>query len=147
MTVTHFDRDDARADRLEAVRAARAARRRGETPVVAVAAEPVAPAAVAVPPAPAPDLPFTPVAALPKPQTGKKGRKRPVPPARAALIAFCRTRPGQWVCYTPTPEQDKVKPTALTCMPKRSHGGFTPDFEVKIRDKKAYVRFNGDGDG
>ncbi|WNM74315.1 hypothetical protein SEA_THIMANN_52 [Gordonia phage Thimann] len=155
MTVTQFDRDDARADRLAALREERAANRRAGTPADAAAAAPVVrptPATVAKPPsarpAPAPEpainLPFAPVDELPKAQTGKGRTRRPIPPARAALIEYCRSRPGQWVCYTPTPEQDKVRPATLVSMPKRSHGGFTPAFEVRLRNKKAYVRFNGD---
>ncbi|QFP97018.1 hypothetical protein SEA_SUERTE_47 [Gordonia phage Suerte] len=157
VTVTQFDRDDERADRLEALREERAAARRAgqqhqapkptapaRPPVAAKPAPRPTPASVAESaPRPGSDLPFTPVDALPKAQTGR-GASRPIPPARAALIAYCRKWPGQWVCYTPSLEQDKVRPTTLASMPKRSHGGFTPAFEVKIRDKKAYVRFNGD---
>lgn len=153
VTVTQFDRDDERADRLEALREERAARRAGiPTPTVPdlppVAAKP-APRPTPAPivesaPRPTSDLPFAPVDELPKAQTGKGRPRRPIPPARAALIEYCRNHPRQWVCYTPTPEQDKVRPATLVAMPKRSHGGFTPAFEVRLRNKKAYVRFNGD---
>lgn len=116
MTATHFDLDDARSDRIAEQRERREAER-----ALAQA--------------------FTPVDELPK--RPSLGRPRVVPAARQALIDYCLAHPGQWVRYTPTPEQDKVRVTSLNTMVRKQQGGFPAGFEMSSRDKVAYIRFTG----
>lgn len=88
------------------------------------------------------DLPFTPVDGPPRMRTGKAARA--IPEVRQALIDYCTSHPEQWVRYEPTPEQDTAKASSLGSMVKKQHGGFLPGFEVKIREKIAYLRYVGD---
>ena len=129
MTGTHFDLDDARSDRAAELREQRAAAR-------AAAHQNGRPNDV-VEDKPADGLPFTPVDDVPKMRSGQ----RAIPPARQALIDYCLVHPGQWVRYTPRPDQDKVKPHSLLTMCNKQQGGLVTGFEVKVRAGVAYVLY------
>lgn len=116
MTITHFDDDDVRSDRIAAQRAERERRRK---------------AAQA----------FTPVDDLPKKQAGRAAR--PVPEVRQSMLDYCLTHPGRWVRYSPDPDVDSVKSHTLTTYAKKRQGGFTAGFEVAVREKVAYIRYVG----
>ncbi|AZG43475.1 hypothetical protein D7316_00040 [Gordonia insulae] len=116
MTATHFDLDDERADRLAEQRERREAER-------------------------ALTQAFEPVDELPRVRTGYGAK--PIPAARLALIDYCRSHPGKWVKYTPTPEQDPVRVGSIGQMIRKQQGGFGSGFESTIRAKIAYIRFTG----
>ena len=117
MSITHFDGDDARSDRIAAQREAREQRRHAAQS-------------------------FTPVDELPK-VAGRGGFRRPVPEARQAMLDYCAAHPGQWVCYQPDPSVDSIKVHTLTTYVKKNQGGFRPGYEIAVRNKLAYIRFVG----
>lgn len=127
MTGTHFDLDDARSDRAAELREQRAAARAHQNG---------RPASLPATPD-VDDQPFTPVDDLPK----RRGGSSSVPSARQALIDYCLAHPGQWVRYTPRPDQDKVKPHSLMTMQNKQQGGLVAGIEVKVRGGVAYVRY------
>lgn len=166
MSATHFDADDAREDRARELREQRARMRSGgAVPVESVeeALTPPAPtrAPAIVPPKVAVVRPTSPggLVTEPAPAATKIGafevvtelpprpkrRTKPVPPARQEMIDFCLQRIGVWVKYTPTPDQDKVSPSALATHVKKATGGFVEGFEFSTRDGAIFFRFVGVG--
>ena len=160
MSATHFDVDDAREDRARELREQRARMRSGDAVPVESVEEALTPPAI-VPPKVAMVRPTSPggLVTEPAPAATKIGafevvtelpprpkrRTKPVPPARQEMIDFCLQRIGVWVKYTPTPDQDKVSPSALATHVKKATGGFVEGFEFSTRDGAVFFRFVGVG--
>lgn len=160
MSATHFDVDDAREDRARELREQRARMRSGDAVPVESVEEALTPPAI-VPPKVAMVRPTSPggLVTEPAPAATKIGafevvtelpprpkrRTKPVPPARQEMIDFCLQRIGVWVKYTPTPDQDKVSPSALATHVKKATGGFVEGFEFSTRDGAIFFRFVGVG--
>lgn len=161
MSTTHFDAEDARADRSRELREQRARTRSGGavpaesveqalTPpaptrapaIVPTVTRPMSPGGLVTEPAPA-DMKIGAFEVVTELPPRPKRRTKPVPPARQEMIDFCLQRIGVWVKYSPTPEQDRIAPTTLTSHVKKSTGGFVDGFEFSTRDGAMFFRFVG----
>lgn len=74
---------------------------------------------------------------------------RPIPHRRSELVDFAKANPGRWIEYPPAGDDAYKSIGTFISTVRTGRGGFAPrgTFESTARNKVAYVRYIGTGEG